>query len=320
VVGWNARPNEWAVTSSLNKYSSQDNEKKIVDSLNLRPRAATPAVYAGRCTKWMMETMRVLIVGDGQLTQTVLANILSARIDVEHFDLADDAIEALAKLAENSYDVLLLDVDMPQVSGAQLVDRLKKRNRSASFIVFIAAPAEQVIAAFEKYTVDYVLSPFSTEQINEALDRASRRTEGERAVKLIEAWPQLRRLSSRMLHTRMAIRTKGRILFLDPRDVVAVQAEGNYVLLQRMSGSYLLRESLSEVAEKLKPYGFIRIHRSVLVNTSFVEEIQPYLTGSCSLRITGGREYTVTRTYRKNLKSLAEFWIGRRDLPGRGSD
>jgi DNA-binding LytR/AlgR family response regulator len=77
-----------------------------------------------------------------------------------------------------------------------------------------------------------------------------------------------------------------------------------------------LRESFSEVAEKLKPYGFIRIHRSVLVNISFVEEIQPYLTGSCSLRIRGGREYTVTRTYRKNLKSLAEFWIGRRDLPG----
>jgi DNA-binding LytR/AlgR family response regulator len=69
------------------------------------------------------------------------------------------------------------------------------------------------------------------------------------------------------------------------------------------------------VAEKLKPYGFIRIHRSVLVNTSFVEEIQPCLTGSCGLRITGGREYTVTRTYRKNLRSLAEFWIGRRDLP-----
>jgi two-component system LytT family response regulator len=113
----------------------------------------------------------------------------------------------------------------------------------------------------------------------------------------------------------MAIRTKGRILFFDPREIIAVQAEGNYVLLQRKSESYLLKESLSEVAEKLKPYGFIRIHRSVLINTSFVEEVQPYLTGSCSLRMTGGREYTLTRTYRKNLRSLAEFWIGRRDLP-----
>ena len=260
--------------------------------------------------------MRVLIVEDEPLAQTALADILSARIDVERFDLADGASEALAKLATNSYDVLLLDVDIPEVSGTELVDRLRKRNRSASFIVFVAAHAEHVIAAFEKYTADYVLKPFSTDQINKALDRASRRTEGERAVKLIEALPHLQTLSSRPLYTRMAVRTKGRILFLDPRDIVAVQAEGNYVLLQRKSGSCLLRESLSEVAEKLKPYGFIRIHRSVLVNTSFVEEIQPCLTGSYGLRITGGRKYTVTRTYRKNLRSLAEFCIGRRDLLG----
>jgi two-component system LytT family response regulator len=89
-----------------------------------------------------------------------------------------------------------------------------------------------------------------------------------------------------------------------------VQAEGNYVLLQRDSGSYLLRESISVMAEKLKPYGFIRIHRSVLVNTSFVEEIKPYPTGEYGLRVKGGKEYTVTRTFKKNLKSLAEFWIG----------
>lgn len=258
--------------------------------------------------------MRVLIVDDEPVAQTALANILSARSDVEHFDSANDASEAVEKLATDSYDVLLLDIEMPGVSRSELVDQLRKQNGSVSFIVLVTAPVEDVIAAFEKHTVDYVLKPFSVERIGEALDRASRRMDGERAVKLIEALPQLRKLSFRPLNTRMAIRTKGKILLLDPRDIVAVQAEGNYVLLQCKSGSYLLRESLSEVAEKLKPYGFIRIHRSVLVNTSFVEEVQPFLTGSCSLRITGGREYTVTRTYRKNLRSLAEFWIGRRDL------
>lgn len=91
---------------------------------------------------------------------------------------------------------------------------------------------------------------------------------------------------------------------------MAVQAEGNYVLLQRDSGSYLLRESISEMADKLKAYGFIRIHRSMLVNSAFVEEIKPYPTGEYGLRAKGGKEYTVTRTYKKNLKSLAEFWIG----------
>ena len=80
--------------------------------------------------------------------------------------------------------------------------------------------------------------------------------------------------------------------------------------LQRESDSYLLRESISRVAEKLKPYGFIRIHRSALVNTSFVAEIKPYSTGKCSLRVKGGKEYAVTRAYKKNLKPLTEFRIG----------
>ena len=109
---------------------------------------------------------------------------------------------------------------------------------------------------------------------------------------------------------RMAIKVKGKILLINPGDVVAVIAEGNYVLLQQESISYLLRESISVVAKKLEPFGFIQIHRSVLVNASFVEEIKPYPTGEYGLRVKGGKEYTVTRTYKENLRSLAEFSIG----------
>jgi DNA-binding LytR/AlgR family response regulator len=109
---------------------------------------------------------------------------------------------------------------------------------------------------------------------------------------------------------RVAIKVKGKILFINLNDVVAVQAEGDYVSLQRDASSYLVRELISAVAEQLEPRGFIRIHRSILVNTSFVEEIRPYSTGEYGLRVKGGKEYTVTRTYKKNLKSLAEFWIG----------
>jgi len=109
---------------------------------------------------------------------------------------------------------------------------------------------------------------------------------------------------------RVAIKVKGKILFINLNDVVAVQAEGDYVSLQQDASSYLVRELISAVAEQLEPRGFIRIHRSILVNTSFVEEIRPYSTGEYGLRVKGGKEYTVTRTYKKNLKSLAEFWIG----------
>jgi DNA-binding LytR/AlgR family response regulator len=109
---------------------------------------------------------------------------------------------------------------------------------------------------------------------------------------------------------RIAFKTKGRILFLDLAEIVAVQAEGNYVSLLHRPHPYLLRESLSCMAEKLKPYGFIRIHRSVVVNISSVEEIQPLPTGEYRLRIKGGKEYLVTRTYKDNLRDLAQLWVG----------
>jgi len=109
---------------------------------------------------------------------------------------------------------------------------------------------------------------------------------------------------------KIAIKTKGKILLIPPGDILAVEAEGNYVLLRRATDSHLLRESISTMAEKLEAYGFIRIHRSALVNGSSVDEIHPGTSGEYMLRIAGGRQYMVSRTYKNNLKSLAHAWIG----------
>ena len=140
-----------------------------------------------------------------------------------------------------------------------------------------------------------------------ALVRA--RDEGKQTARSTETFPGLRALAKPQ-SLRVAIKVRGKILFINLGDMVSVQAKGKCVLLQQNASSYLLRESISVVAERLATHGFIRIHRSALVNTSFVEEITPLSTGEYCLRVEGGKEYTVTRTYKKNLKSLAEFWIG----------
>jgi hypothetical protein len=119
---------------------------------------------------------------------------------------------------------------------------------------------------------------------------------------------------------RIAIKCGGKILFLNPAEIHAAHAQGNYVLLQQSRGSHLLREQISVVAEKLARYGFIRIHRSVLVNVAYVETIEPLFTGEYLLRMRGGREYNVTRTFKKNLQLLAESWIGTGIGPGFGND
>ena len=135
------------------------------------------------------------------------------------------------------------------------------------------------------------------------------------AANLIRALQQLEVIAKRQA-PRIACKAKGKILFLDLAEIVAVQAEGNYVSLQHCPNPYLLRESLSAIAEKLKPYGFIRIHRSVVVNISAVEEIQPLPTGEYRLRVKGGKNYLVTRPYKDNLRDLAQLWVGSERFPG----
>jgi two-component system, LytTR family, response regulator len=252
--------------------------------------------------------VRVLIVDDEPLARTALAQILAARPDVERFDSASDAIEAQESLSKHSYDVMLLDISMPELSGLELLGRLQQYGRPLPSVVLVTAHAEHAVAAFEKHAVDYVLKPFSSERVNQALEFAFRRTASERAARFVELMPHLPVLQQKSF--KIAIKSNGRILFIDPNDLVVVQAEGNYVLLRQEAGSYLLRESISTIAENLKPYGFVRIHRSVLVNASFVQEIRPCATGEYELRVRGGKEYTVTRTYKKNLRALARFWMG----------
>jgi DNA-binding LytR/AlgR family response regulator len=162
---------------------------------------------------------------------------------------------------------------------------------------------------------DWTLAPAADAEIYQAADPSLLPVTRTDAANLIRVLRQLDVTAKRQA-PRIAFKANGRILFLDLAEIVAVEAEGNYVLLRHRPNPYLLRESISSMAEKLKPFGFIRIHRSVVVNISAVDEIQPLPTGEYKLRLTGGKEYLVTRTYKDNLKYLAQLWIGSERLCG----
>ncbi len=170
------------------------------------------------------------------------------------------------------------------------------------------ADREHAIAIFGKKEVDEAVEP-SDERIREPLTVGFRQRAAGRSTSLSKALPQTRTLAMGK-SARIAIKAKRRILFIDAADVIAVEAKGNYVLLLHTSSSHMLRESISAMEEKLSLHGFVRIHRSVLVNAALVEEIHPLSTGEYVLRVRGGREFTVTRTYKKNLQLLAQLWIG----------
>jgi DNA-binding LytR/AlgR family response regulator len=171
-------------------------------------------------------------------------------------------------------------------------------------VVAARANREHAIAIFGRKEVDE-----ADECIRESLTVEFRQPGAGRSASLSQALPQARALGVGK-SARIAIKAKGRILFIDAADVIAVEAKGKYVLVLRTSSSHTLRESISTMEEKLSLHGFVRIHRSVLVNAALVEEIHPLPTGEYELRVRGGREFTVTRTYKRNLQLLAQLWIG----------
>jgi CheY-like chemotaxis protein len=125
--------------------------------------------------------VRVLIVDDEPLSRSSLENALRARNDIQALDCANDAVDALELLQNRSYDVLLLDIHMPELSGIELADRLNKWRRPIPSIVFVTAHHQYAVAAFEKHAVDYVLKPFSNNRVHEALARYGDPQNGKRA-------------------------------------------------------------------------------------------------------------------------------------------
>jgi DNA-binding LytR/AlgR family response regulator len=109
---------------------------------------------------------------------------------------------------------------------------------------------------------------------------------------------------------RIAIKAKGRVLFVDPIEVVVAKAQGNYVALVHKTGCYLVRETMATAEQKLTPLGFVRIHRSILVNTNLVKDLRRDNTGTWVLRTNDGNEHPVGRAYKDNLKMIARSWLG----------
>jgi len=115
--------------------------------------------------------------------------------------------------------------------------------------------------------------------------------------------------SPRVRSERVAIKSNKKITFVDSIGLISVTARGRYVVVHHKCGSYLLRDSLSRIEKKLVPYGFVRIHKSLLINGAWVYEIRPHLNGEYQLVLKDGRELKTSRLYKRKLLQLAALWL-----------
>jgi two-component system LytT family response regulator len=244
--------------------------------------------------------IRVLIVDDEPLARQVVRLMLAADPEVEVVGECSgrDGVETVARTRP---DVLFLDVQMPEVDGFDLLDRLGPAQ--APTTVFVTAYGDHAIRAFGFHALDYVLKPVDDARFARALARAKeqvrlrgRGTPDPRVGALLAERGRYAR--------RFLVKERDRTRVVDAQDIDWIGAADDYVELHVGGQAHLLRESMNELEGRLDPEKFFRAHRSAIVNLERVREIHPLFRGDCDLVLEGGRRVRLTRTRRAEFERL----------------
>ena len=245
-----------------------------------------------------MPSARVLIVDDEPPARLRLRELLERRSEVEIAGECSSGPECVAAIARLRPEVLFLDVQMPGMDGFQVLR--ETRAVWTPITIFVTAYDRYALTAFEAHALDYLLKPFTDERFEGALARALEQLRARQSDEL--ARRVLRLLEQREGGSRIAVKTGGRVLLLRAAEIDWVEAAGVYVELHVGKKQYLHRGSLSEMQQQLEPEGFVRIHRSRLVNVDRIREIAPRAHGDFIVLLRDGAELGLSRGYREQLE------------------
>jgi two-component system LytT family response regulator len=265
-----------------------------------------------------MKKIRTLIVDDEPLAREGLATLLEHDAEIEIIGNCADGQSALDAIRARSPDLVFLDVQMPKRDGFGVLTELKPAERPV--VVFATAYDQHAIRAFEFCAVDYLLKPFSDARFAAALSRAKEEIRKARTSNLSQQVEQLlnhvRELENGAagLGTaaapapdyadRIVLKADGALHFIKTRDVIWIEAQGDFVKVQTQGKTQLVRETLQSMERKLDAAKFLRTHRSFLVNLEHVRKVEVALYGDYVVFMSDGSKLRLSRNYRSKLKAL----------------
>ncbi|HEX6044567.1 MAG TPA: LytTR family DNA-binding domain-containing protein [Pyrinomonadaceae bacterium] len=258
----------------------------------------------------MNEKIRTLIVDDEPLARRNLRLLLEKDPQIEIVGECGNGREAVKAIGELSPHLIFLDIQMPEMDGFDVLERVGPDHIQA--LIFVTAFDQYALKAFDVHALDYLLKPFDDERFAHALRRAKAQVEAReinrlsrRLLALLDERESQRLRSSRQSEylTRLMIKVSGRVMLLKVNEIDFIEADGNYAKLHVGRKAHLLREKMHDLEARLDPAKFVRIHRSVIVNLDRIKEMQPHFNGDYMVILEDGRQLRLSRTRRETLEA-----------------
>jgi len=254
--------------------------------------------------------VRTVIADDEHLARRKLRILLDSEPEVQVVAECHNGGQTLAAIRALRPDLLLLDIQMPDLDGFQVLSEILPDEMPV--VIFTSAYDQYAIRAFEAHALDYLLKPFDQGRLHQSMERArfELRQSKDREIthRILELLSRVKSDKQPVseFEGRLVIKTKGRIVFLNLDEIDWVEAAANYVRLNVGKESYLFRETISRTLERLNPTDFIRIHRSVIVNVRKIKELIPVNSGEYIVVLKSGKELSCSRGYRANVQHIIE--------------
>jgi two-component system LytT family response regulator len=246
--------------------------------------------------------IRTLVVDDEPMARERVLTLLNQQPDIEVVGECADGAQAVSAIERLEPELVFLDVQIPVVDGFSVLRAVTPRRMP--MVVFTTAYDEYALRAFEVHALDYLLKPFDGQRFQQALERARDRIERQRAGDLgkrLLAMVQDLKPEPPPQNDRLVVKSGGRIHFLRVDEIDWVDAAGNYVRLHVKGEAHLFRETMAAMEKRLDANRFVRIHRSHIVNTDRIKELQPG-NGEHIVVLRNGVRLTLSRGYREKLQ------------------
>lgn len=255
--------------------------------------------------------LRVLIVDDEPLGRQRIEDLLNHEADVAIVGTAADGAAAIDAIRSLNPDLVFLDVQMPVKTGLDVIREIGARKMPAT--IFVTAFDKHAVDAFELAALDYLVKPFDDERFEQAFARARHMIELQEVnqlrsqlLKVLQGEPESAP-APEPAHKpeyleRIAVESKGKVQFVNVSDIDYIVASGPYAELYAGDRTYLIREAMQTLEERLDPSIFLRVHRSIIVRLSLVETLHKAAGGDYELQLKSGRRLKVSRSRREELE------------------